>query len=275
MEMLDFAVRNNALNDDIEVIRTGIIDVSMIDMLKEFPAEYGVQRLIDRGNVNRIKKSMQQTYIPSVIKVNQDWCILDGAHSKQSIKELALQGVQLVYVMYDTKGRDREVCVALNTTSKKWTTVDFMEIWISSGKEDYIWFKNIWYKYELNFQSTLLLTTGKARGGNNGEPCKTLREFKDGTMKLSQERRNIAIDVAEKLIDIRGLVPKEIASQRNFDQAVIRMAFNEKYDHNRMLNKLSYQRDRVYRCSSQNGYIEMLESIYNYKTNNKVHFTSK
>lgn len=270
MEMLNMMV-----NDDVEVIRTGIIDASMIDMLKEFPREYGVQRLVDRGNVNRIKKSMQEIYIPSVIKVNQDWYILDGAHSKQAIKELALTGAQLVYVMYDTKDRDREVCVALNTTSRKWTTIDFMEVWISSGKEDYIWFKKIWHKYELNFQSTLFLVTGKTRGGSHEKPCKAMREFKDGSMKLSQEQRDKAVDIADKLVDIRSLMPKDIASQRNFHLGFIRMAFNEQYNHQRMLSKLSYQRDRIYKCSSQNGYIKMLEDIYNYKTKDKVYFLDK
>ena len=34
------------------------------------------------------------------------------------------------YVMYDTKGKDKDVCVLLNTTSKKWDVKDFLEIFL-------------------------------------------------------------------------------------------------------------------------------------------------
>ena len=49
-------------------------------------------------------------------------------------------------------------------------------------------------------------------------------------------------------------------------------ALNEKYNHERMINKLEYKGDKIYKCTSKNGYIEMLESIYNYKSKNKVQF---
>lgn len=275
MEMLDFAVRENVLNDDVEVIRTGIIDVSMIDMLKEFPEEYGVQRMTNRGNINRIKHSMSELYIPSVIKVNQDWYILDGAHSKQAIKELTLTGAQLVYVMYDTKGKDREVCIKLNTTSKQWDTKDFLKIWVESGLEDYIWFNNFLNKYNLSFQSAILLATGKTAGRMNGEPANIVTYFKNGTMKISQNDRARALSIAHQLRDIQDMLPKEVRGQRSLHNGFVRIATHELYNHDRMLSKLSYQRDKLHKCSCQKGYIEMLEDIYNYKTKDKVYFLDK
>lgn len=273
--MLDFAIRENVLNNEIEVIRTGIIDVSMIDMLKEFPEDYGVQRLKNKGNISRIKHSMQELYVPSVIKVNKDWYILDGAHSKEAIKQLALEGVQIVYVMYDTKGRDREICIKLNTTSKQWDNKDYLKIWCEAGKDDYIWFNNFINRYNLSFQSAILLATGKTAGRMYGEPANIVTYFKNGTMEISQSNRSRAINIAEQIMDIEAVLPKEVKGQRSLHNGFVRIATNEQYDHNRMLSKLSYQRDRVYRCSSQNGYIEMLEGIYNYKTRDKVYFTSK
>ena len=62
----------------IKIIGTGVLDIKEIDKLKEFPQEYGIQRMTDRNNINRIVKSMEELYIPSVIRVNQDWFILDG-----------------------------------------------------------------------------------------------------------------------------------------------------------------------------------------------------
>lgn len=269
MEMLNMMV-----NDDVEVIRTGIIDVSMIDMLKEFPREYGVQRMTDRGNVNRIKQSMSELYIPSVIKVNQDWYILDGQHSKEAIKQLALTGVQLVYVMYDTKGKDREICVKLNTTSKQWTVPDYMNMWIDAGKEDYMWLKTIWDKYKLNYQSALCIATGKRIGSGN-QNLEVLRIFKNGRLKITKEQREKALMILEQLEEVKTYIPDNIAKQKSFVGAFIKMAYDTRYNHQRMIEKLDYQRNRIYRCTCQKAYIEMLESIYNYRTSNKVYFLDK
>ena len=262
------------MDKKIEVIGTGVLDITDIDKLKEFPKEYGIQRLTNRANISRIKNSMSELYIPSVIKVNQDWYILDGQHSKEAIKELALSDNKLVYVMYDTKGRDREICIKLNTTGKQWDNKDYLRIWVESGLEDYIWFNNFMNKYQLSFQTSILLATGKTAGKMNGNLTPIIREFKSGTMKVSQEMRDRAVNIANQLEDIKELLPKEVRGQRSLHNGFVRIATNEKYNHFRMLSKLSYQQDRLHKCSCQAGYIEMLEGIYNYKSSDKVYFAS-
>ena len=252
----------------IKIIGTGVLDIKEIDKLKEFPQEYGIQRMTDRNNIDRIVKSMEELYIPSVIRVNQDWFILDGQHSKEAIKKIALKEGQVAYVMYDTEGRDKDVCVLLNTTSKKWEAKDFLNVWVNSGKDDYIFFKYIWDTYNLNYQSVMCLVTGITQGSSSKEAL----IFKNGDMKIPQERRNKCIEIGRQLNDVKMYVPKKIGSQRNFHLAFIKIALNENYNHERMINKLEYQGDKIYKCTSKNGYIEMLESIYNYKSKNKVLF---
>lgn len=258
--------------EELKVIATGILDVKEIDKLKEFPKEYGVQRMKSKGNVTRIKESMEKIYIPSIIRVNQDWYILDGQHSKEAIKELKLENQQIVYVMYDTKGKDKDVCVLLNTTSKKWDVKDFLEIWVSAGNENYIWLKNIWEKYDLNYQTLIYMVTGMILGGNKNT---TDIDFKNGNLVIPQENRQRAIRIAEQLKDVRDVMPKEIKNKRVFHKAFVKIALNKEYDHKRMVSKLNYQLDRIHKCSSETGYFELLQDIYNYKSSKKVYFTER
>lgn len=259
---------------DIKSINSGTLKVKDLDKLKEFPKEYGIQRMIDKKNVNRIKSSMKQLYIPSVIKVNQDWFILDGQHSRQALMELAKENenyldLEIDYVMYDTKGKDREACILLNTTSKNWKYDDFMDIWVNNSNDNYIWFKDFKEKYNLNLMCALYIVTGKDKGGIKRSQDD---EFTNGEMIITKEQRIGAIKIAEELQEVKALIPKTIGKSRIFQNAFIKIALNENYNHQRMIDKLDYQYDRIHKCSGKNAYVEMLEDIYNYKSKDKVNF---
>lgn len=253
---------------ELKVIGTGVLNTSEIERLKEFPKEYGIQRMVNKRNVEQIKKSMEQLYIPIVVKVNQDWFILDGQHSKQALQEMSLKNVQIVYVMYDTKGKDREVCVLLNTTGKKWEVDDFMELWISCENKNYIWFKDFKDTFNLSYQSTMYLIYGSQEGSNSSNTNK----FKNGEMVIDEKQKNQAIKIARYLQEIKMYVDRKISNQRNFQNAFIKMAYNKDYNHDIMISKLEYQRDKLFRSTNMNGYVTMLESIYNYRNKFKVNF---
>lgn len=253
----------------LKVVGTGILDVNEINKLKEFPKEYGIQRMINKDNVIRIKNSMEQLYIPIVVKVNQDWYILDGQHSKEALKELSLNGAQLAYVMYDTQGRDREVCVLLNTTSKKWDNNDYLQLWVDCNNENYISFKEIKDKFDLSYQATLLLIL-KANCPN---ACSKIdKDFKNGQMIITNEQKANALRIGKYLEDVKGYVDKGISSQRNFHKAFIKIAHKENYNHDIMIRKLEYQYGAVKKCKCENDYVEMLGNIYNYRNKNKITF---
>lgn len=261
----------------LKVIETGVLGVKDIDKLKEFPRDYGVQRMIDKNNIASIKKSMEQLYIPSVIKVNQNWQILDGQHSKEAIKQLALEGAEIVYVMYDTREKDidREVCVLLNTTGRQWKADDYLELWASNGNEHYIWFKEFQKRHQLNYQTMLTLLDGSTMGSSS----KRNKEFKNGAMEITEFEKSRAIRVAYLLDEVREVCEinpnsKAVAKQRAFHLAFIRMAFNKDYDHKKMIRKINLNLGNFRKCTNMINYLDMLQNFYNYreKTENKINF---
>lgn len=257
----------------LKVIKTGVLSAKEIGRLKIFPEEYGIQRMINKNNIANIKKSMEQLYIPSVIKVNQDWYILDGQHSKEAIQELALNGVQIVYVMYDTKGKDKEVCVLLNTVGRQWTANDFLDLWVSCGNSNYIWFKNFQKEHDLNYQTMLTLINGSLMGSST----KLNKEFKNGEMIITDEQKQRAIKIGHLLDEIRITCSindnsKAVSKQRAFHLAFIRIALNKSYDHKRMIRKINLNLGNFRKCTNMINYLDMLQGFYNYKEKNRVNF---
>lgn len=253
------------MSKKLKVISTGILSTADINKLREFPNDTGVQRFIDEANVKRIMNSMQELYIPSVIKINQDWYILDGQHSKEAIKRLHLNNEELVYVQYDTSGLDKDVCVLLNTTSKKWTSLDFLNVWVSTGKDDYIFLKAFLDKYQFPFQLSLYMFGVTVQGGNNAK-------FKNGTMIISPQDREKGIEAAHRYIDLKEYIPNEIIRMQSFGKAFAVISRNSKYNHNRMIKQVTSYRDKIYKCSSIDNYKKMLEDVYNFKRRDKVNF---
>ena len=254
----------------LKVIKTGVLGVNEIGKLRVFPEEYGVQRMISKSNISNIKKSMEQLYIPSVIKVNQDWYILDGQHSKEAIQELALNGAQIVYVMYDTKGRDKEVCVLLNTVGKQWTTNDFLDLWVSCGNNNYIWFKEFQNNHNLNYQTMITLINGSIMGSST----RLSKEFKNGEMVITDEQKQRAIRIGYLLDEIRTSCSvndnsKAVSKQRAFHLAFIKMALDSRYDHTRMIKKINLNLGNFRKCTNMSNYLDMLQGFYNYNEKGK------
>ena len=258
------------MSENISVIKTGIIDSSKIDMLKEFPKEMGVQRVIDNGNLNSIKESMRELYIPSRVIVNKDWFILDGQHSVRAIKELGLKNVPVIYTMIDTKGKDIEICVKLNTTSKNWNNNDFLDIWCNNDIDDYLWFKEVKDEYGLSYQTLMYIVSGLTATSSTNNT----KEFRNGNMKIDNFTRIKSIRICEQLKEIMECVSEKVRGQRSFHNAYVKFATNKNYDHKRMMRKIDFQYDKIKRCTGEGAYFDILAEIYNYKEtkDNKVDF---
>ena len=258
--------------EKLKVIETGILSVNDIDKLKEFPRNYAIQRVLNDANVKRIEESMNNIYVPSVIKVNQNWYILDGQHSKQAIKQLNLKDVELVYVMYDTRDLDRDVCIALNTTSKKWTTDDFLNLYCASGNPTYIWIKQMREQFQLGHNALMSCIFDC---GDCGDGSYLKQDYINGRLYISQAQKDTAYKILTQLQDIRVYINRKdpkLSLADNLTKAFFRIAHHPQYSHTRMLQCLAQDTGSIYKCRNKGDYIEMFENIYNYRKKNKVNF---
>jgi hypothetical protein len=115
-------------------------------------------------HINRLKKSMSENYLFTIIIVNEKYEIIDGQHRFDVIQELKLP---LHYVI--CKGYGLSQVHILNQNSKTWNMDDYLEGYCSLGYADYIKYKAFKEDYNIGHNETLTLLCGVSKGGKNEE----------------------------------------------------------------------------------------------------------
>lgn len=90
-------------------------------------------RYVNQLHLKRLKKSMQENYLYTIIVVNERMEIIDGQHRFECAKELNLP---LNYVV--CKGYGLNEVHTLNQNSKVWSSEDYLDGYCKLGYQDYI-----------------------------------------------------------------------------------------------------------------------------------------
>lgn len=222
--------------------------------------DYGLFKSID-GNrnlnllhLNRLRKSMQERALFTIITVNERYEIIDGQHRFEVSKEL---GLPVHYVMCAGYGLN-EVHI-MNATSKTWNSDDYMEGYCQLGKQAYLTYKKFKNTYELDHASCLAILAKFENGS-------AIKEFYEGRFEIHNYKQ--AVEFAERL----NLIGKyyEGNKRRMFVRALLTLFKNERFEFMEFLNKLRLNPSALTDCSTVSQYITLIEEIYNYRRRDKV-----
>lgn len=205
-------------------------------------------------HIKRLKKSMQENYLFTVIIVNENYEIIDGQHRFEVIKDLRLP---LHYIVCEGYGLN-EVQV-LNQNSKNWQGDDYMNGYAELGLKDYMLYREFKNKYKLGHAET----RGLLAGYENGD---AFNAFKNGTFKIKDY--NSACIKAEKIQMIKNYY--DGYNRRAFVFAMNALFKNKNFEFTEFLRKLKMQPSALVDCTSSSQYILLIEEIYNYKRRDKV-----
>ena len=216
-------------------------------------------RIVDNNHVNRLKNSIiQNGMLINPIIVNRRMEVIDGQHRLAAAK-LAKSFIYFIVA----KNYTLEDVQTLNANQKKWAFNDYLESYAQLGLED--------YKQLMDFQkrfpfltATALLSVASGKRSHNGKNGKT--SFKDGNWKFGDVKK--AEEVANKILDFEPYFPGW-KSQR-FIGSLMKMFDHHNYDHSIMLQRLAAQPSAMHECATRDQYIDLMESIYNYRSRNKV-----
>ena len=106
-------------------------------------------------HINRLKKSMAETYLFTVIIVNEKYEIIDGQHRFDVIQELKLP---LNYIV--CKGYGLNEVHILNQNSKTWTSDDYLDGYCKLGYKDYLKYKEFKELYGIGHYECMWLLNG-------------------------------------------------------------------------------------------------------------------
>lgn len=205
-------------------------------------------------HINRLKKSMAQNYLFTVIIVNEKYEIIDGQHRFDVIQELKLP---LNYII--CKGYGLNEVHILNANSKTWNSDDYLEGYCNLGYEDYLIYKEFKNKYQFGHNECMRLLTGHLHGSS-------VKEFHEGKLKINNYKE------AKKYADLILLIKPYFSEykRRSFINAMITLFKNDNFEFSEFLQKLKIQPTALNVCNDVEQYITLIEEIYNYKRRIKV-----
>lgn len=206
-------------------------------------------------HINRLKKSMQDHYLFTVIIVNEKYEIIDGQHRFDVIQELRLP---LNYIV--CKGYGLSEVHILNQNSKNWQAGDYLEGYCKLGYSHYIQFKKFMDKHEINIQIAMVLLSGGVDGGA------MTKLFYSGDFKVKDISQSET--TMEKLHMCGKYFPQY--KMRWFVFAMVKLLNNPKFEFIEFLQKLKTQPTALQVCNDVNQYVSLIEEIYNYRRRDKV-----
>jgi hypothetical protein len=205
-------------------------------------------------HINRLKKSMSENYLFTVIIVNEHYKIIDGNHRFDVIQELQLP---LHYIVCEGYGLN-EVHI-LNQNSKTWNADDYLTGYCNLGYEDYIKYGEFKERYNLGHNETMSLLLGTINKMDSNI-------FYSGDFKIKDLWN--AEDTIEKILMIEPYYNG--VRRRSFIFTMMSLFKNKNFEFTEFLQKLKLQPTALQDCTNVGNYKILIEEIYNYRRREKV-----
>lgn len=214
-------------------------------------------RNINQLHVNRLKKSMAENYLFTVLIVNENYEIIDGQHRFEVIKELELPLNYLVCAGYGL----HEVHV-LNANAKNWNADDYLDGYCKLGYPDYLKYQEFKEKYQFGHSECITILNGL-----NGYCGSTYtHDFYNGTLKIKDYDK--ACEIADKIQMVGTYY--EGYKRRVFVLSMLRLFNNKNFEFIEFMQKLKNQPNALMNCVDVNQTVLLIEEIYNYRRRDKV-----
>jgi len=205
-------------------------------------------------HINRLKKSMAEQYLFTVIIVNENYEIIDGQHRFEVISELKLP---LHYVICQGYGLDH--VHRFNQISKTWNADDYMNGYCELGYEDYISYRDFKNKYQIGHNECMLLLSGTGSTKNAGN-------FNSGLLKIKSMKE--AKTIIEKILLLQPYY--DGFKRRTFIYCMYGLMKNQNFEFTEFIQKLKIQPTALQHCTDVEQYTALIEEIYNYKRRDKI-----
>jgi hypothetical protein len=210
-------------------------------------------RSINKSHKARLMESMRKNYRFTVITVNERNEVIDGQHRLACAKEL---GLPVHYVVCEGYGLSD--VQQLNANLKRWITDDYLDGYCEMENEHYLFYRAFKKSFRLGHNECMRLLSGNQ--------SHKFDAFRSGEFTVVDGAK--AMDYAKKIVSLEELYPG--ARRRAFVFAMIDMLDHPQFDYDRFRSKLERQRAKMYDCSSVDQYKDLIETIYNFYTSDKV-----
>ena len=205
-------------------------------------------------HINRLKKSMSEHYLFTIIIVNENYEIIDGQHRFDVIQELKLP---LHYVI--CKGYGLNEVHILNQNSKTWNADDYLTGYCNLGNKEYIRYREFKDAYGIGHNEAMTILSGSSNKSH-------FDIFYRGLFKI--KNYNESCKTIEKILLIEPYY--EGFKRRSFIFCMLQLFKNPKFEFTEFIQKLKCQPTALVDCANTDQYVSLIEEIYNYRRREKV-----
>jgi hypothetical protein len=207
-------------------------------------------------HLNRLKKSMTENYLFTVIIVNEKYEIIDGQHRFECVKELKMP---LHYII--CKGYGLNEVQILNQNSKTWNADDYLAGYCNLKNENYLIYKEFKQRYQFGHNECMSMLTGVNTGSGP-----MFEDYKNGNFKVTHLL--MAEKEAQQIWQLKNIY--DGFKRRAFVYAMLSLFDKPQFDFSEFLQKLKKQPSALKDCVDIKQYISLIEEIYNYRRHEKV-----
>jgi len=213
----------------------------------------GGNRPKNQLHLSRLKKSMEEELLISPIIVNEKYEVIDGQHRLQVSSELNLPVRYIVCEGYGLSEVHR-----LNQNSKNWTKLEFVQGYVDMGLKEYQYLLDFSERHNFSITQSVSLLANDGAG--------TLKNIQEG--KYVSAHRERGETVANWINILKQM--HQGHTQKGFFQVMRHLYDKDNFDFSKLVSKLNLQPTALVPCVSKMQYLDLIESIYNYKSREKV-----
>lgn len=206
-------------------------------------------RIVTETRKKKLIASISNGDVLCPIIVNKKMEIIDGQARYEARKQMSLPIVFIV----DPEATIND-CMRMNSYNTRWTTMDFVRSWASSGNENYIRLLDTINETGLSFSTVIRLSSVGSKGT-------TL--INDGTFVYSEDRKNKAIENATYAKKLSSELALTKRVNESFYSAVTVMKNTDGFNEAKMLNKAAKNRSSFQMMAGLEDMLKEFSRIYN------------
>lgn len=215
---------------------------------------------IDQTHVGRIADSLRSRNMLDLkpILVNEKMEIMDGQHRVLAAKEAQVE------IFYQIERAITPQDMLKLNLSKNWTISDYLNFYCHHQYDEYLKLRNFIKKHNITLRVGITIALGESK--------KAFTDFRDGKFEFMDEDVKDYIDLCWETIHylqkINGFSPYLNSSR--FWKALIVLFKHSNFYKEKWIENMRRQTDHFNAKVSIKDYIKMLESIYNWKNQNRI-----
>lgn len=247
---------NRALITKKAKVIASVYETEDYSMFKELENNRDVTRL----RAEKLIASFSEKEILNPIVVNEQMEIVDGQGRLEALKSL---GRPIKFIV--APGANIEDCRRMNEYNTKWTTMNFVVSFASSGNENYKRLLEVREKTKLPF-SLILRLVNQGEGINverDGKVMYRYNKINTGVLIFTDDDKEKAIHIYNLANEIKNALQLSCRINDAFYTAVKVMVEFDGYDHERMLRKCRAYKHKFQQMANLENALKEFSSCYN------------